>query len=301
MVLPARDESIFHQPVLLLEVAELLNPKPGDILVDATIGLGGHARHLLSLIQPAGQLIGIDCDKYTINLLKERLKDYLDQLHLFCDNFVNLGKVLKRFGSLETKGILLDLGISSYQLSDAHRGFSFQQDGPLDMRMNPDAPLKASEIVNNYHPDKLLGIIQTYGEERWAKRIVRKIVEARKKKRLDTTRELSEIIKRTVPYRRTGIHPATRVFQALRIEVNNEIENLKGFLGDCDKYLSSGARIAVISFHSLEDRLVKQVFNEKIKKGIFKRITKKPIRPTFEEVIKNPRSRSAKLRVAEKI
>ncbi|MBA7530875.1 Ribosomal RNA small subunit methyltransferase H [subsurface metagenome] len=289
-----------HQPVLIKEVIELLQPRPGKILVDATIGSGGHSELLLGLIESSGKLIGIDRDKETLNIARERLKNYQTQLILLCDNFINLPHILKELDIEKVDGVLLDLGISSQQLSDAERGFSFQQDGPMDMRMSRTSRLKASDIINKYSPERLVKIFQDYGEERWSKRIARNIIGARTRKRIERTRELVEIIQRAVPFKKTRIHPATRVFQALRIEVNGELDNLRQFLKEPERYLKTGGRLAIISFHSLEDRLVKESFREKIKQDVFKRITKKPIRPEQEEVLTNPRSRSARLRAVER-
>lgn len=290
-----------HQPVLLNEVIELLKPQPNQILVDATIGNGGHSEQLLKLINPGGRLIGLDLDKNILTRAQQRLNQYPAQIKLFCDNFVNLSTVLARLGLTRIDRILLDLGVSSYQLSEPNRGFSFQLNGPLDMRMSLTNSLTAAKIVNHYPANRLLKVIQEYGEERWAKRIVKRIIQTRHNKPIRETRQLAELIYQTVPRRYNRIHPATRVFQALRIETNNELGNLTAFLNDAEKYLEPNGRLAIISFHSLEDRIVKIAFQTKKKQDYFRIITKKPIRATDEEIYRNPRARSARLRVAEKL
>lgn len=290
-----------HQPVLLNEVIELLKPQPNQILVDATIGSGGHSEQLLKLIRPGGRLIGLDLDKNILTLAQQRLNQYPAQIKLFCDNFANLDTVLARLGLTRIDRILLDLGVSSYQLSESKRGFSFQLNGPLDMRMSLTNSLTAAKIINHYPANRLLKVIQEYGEERWAKRIVKRIIQIRHNKPIRETRQLAELIYQTVPRRYHRIHPATRVFQALRIETNNELGNLTAFLNDAEKYLEPNGRLAIISFHSLEDRIVKIAFQTKKKQGYFRIITKKPIRATDEEIYRNPRARSARLRVAEKL
>jgi len=289
-----------HEPVLLDEVIKLLQPRPGQIVVDGTIGQGGHSERIIELIQPGGQLIGLDWDKNALSRAQERLAKYSLQLKLFCDNFAHLGVVLRGLGLTQVDAILLDLGFSSAQMDDPERGLSFQANGPLDMRLNPDAPVTAAQVVNHYPAHRLEEIIREYGEERWAKRIARGISEARRKAPITETGQLAEIICRAVPVRHSRIHPATRVFQALRIEVNQELENLTECLKDVEKYLTTGGRIAVISFHSLEDRIVKTMFRDKMKQGYFGLITKKPIFTGSEEITRNPRARSARLRVAEK-
>jgi len=297
-----------HQPVLLNEVIELLKPQSDQILVDATIGNGGHSEQLLKLIKPRGRLIGLDLDKNILTLAQQRLNQptlsadrYPAQIKLFCDNFANLDTVLARLGLTRIDRILLDLGVSSYQLSEPNRGFSFQLNGPLDMRMSLTNSLTAAKIINHYPANRLLKIIQEYGEERWAKRIVKRITQTRHKKPIKETKQLAELIYQTVPRRYNRIHPATRVFQALRIETNNELGNLTAFLNDTEKYLEPNGRLAIISFHSLEDRIVKIAFQAKKKQGCFRIITKKPVRATDEEIYRNPRARSARLRVAEKL
>ncbi|MEK7448120.1 MAG: 16S rRNA (cytosine(1402)-N(4))-methyltransferase RsmH [Planctomycetota bacterium] len=287
-------------PVLVKEIINLLSPRPGETAVDATIGRGGHSDYFLIGLGQTGRLIGIDWDPLNIKWCQEKFKDY-QNVKLFCDNFVNLSEILQDLNINQVDLILLDLGISSVQLADRNRGFSFQDDGPLDMRINRAQPLTAEIIINHYREPELLRIISSYGEERWTKRIVKNIIKKRRVKRIDRTSELADLVKKSVPPVRTRLHPATRVFQALRIEVNRELKNLEQFLETSDRYLKPGGRLGIISFHSLEDRLVKQTFREKAKQGIFNLLTKKPVYPSDEEMAKNPRSRSAKLRVAEKV
>ncbi|MCK4909125.1 MAG: 16S rRNA (cytosine(1402)-N(4))-methyltransferase RsmH [Planctomycetes bacterium] len=290
-----------HQSVLVKEIIELLNPRPGQIIVDATLGRGGHAAHFLPLITNSGQLVGIDWDPDNIKYCAEKFKDHESNTRLVCDNFIHLPDILQRLELPPVDAILLDLGISSVQLNDPDRGFSFQSDGPLDMRINHDQPLTAATVVNSYKESELQHILHTYGEERWSRRIARNIVRQRREKKIIRTNQLATLIRRSVPPRRTRIHPATRSFQALRIEVNRELTNLEKFLSRAEDCLKPGGRLAVVSFHSLEDRLVKHNFQAKSRNNHFKIITKKPITPRDTEISVNPRARSAKLRVAERI
>lgn len=291
-----------HQSVLIKEVIKYLAPLPGDVVVDATIGLGGHSQIFIEKIKPNGRLIGIDLDRESLKQAQERLEPLLEtvSLDLFSDNFVNTGKVLKKLGLKGADVMLLDLGISSYQVETAHRGFSFMKDAPLDMRMSQDSSPDAANVVNKYSERDLIEIFKSYGEERFAKRIAQKIVTCRQKKPITTTFELVAIIKNAAPCGWQRIHPATRVFQALRIEVNKELDNLKSFLSQVPNWLNHGSRLGIISFHSLEDRLVKMHFRKYYQEGILELITKKPIRSASVERADNPRSRSAKLRVALK-
>lgn len=290
-----------HQPVLLNEVIGLLNLSAGKVVVDGTIGLGGHSFEIIRQIQPNGRLIGIDFDKSALEIAKERLAGHQVKIDLFRDNFSNLGSILKELNLNGVDAILLDLGLSSYQLSDSTRGFSFLANGPLDMRMSRDAFLRAADIINRVPEKELIRIFQEYGEERFSKRIARKIVNTRHKRRIETTADLVNVIYESVPFKQGKIHPATRVFQALRIATNKELGNLSIFLNNAADYLNPKGRLAVISFHSLEDRLVKQKFVDNKRKEIFSLLTKKPIRPGMDETNSNPRARSARLRVAEKI
>ncbi len=304
-----------HIPVLLNEVLEVLNPQPNEKFIDGTIGSGGHALEILERILPNGRLLGLDLDKNLLELaeskIRERFKKNLrdSQVILVNDSFTNLPAILKenKFGKAD--GLLLDLGFSSWHLEKSGRGFSFLKDEPLDMRysfsniprMKTNMPrMTAEEVINTFNERELAEIFWKYGDERFSRRIARKIIEERKRKQIRTTFDLVAIIKKAVPgsYERGRIHPATRTFLALRIFINAELENLKKVLADLPKILKVGARVAIISFNSLEDRIVKQIFKETQKSGLLRIITKKPLRPSREEIIQNPRSRSAKLRAA---
>lgn len=284
-----------HIPVLLKEVIGNLNPRPNQNFVDCTIGCGGHSKAILEKIKPNGRILGIDLNREAI----ENLKD-LNNLILIQDNFANLKSIIENNNFHLINGILLDLGLSSDLLENSGRGFSFLKDEPLDMRFDVRNDLTAEKIINQYNEEDLIKIFKEYGEERFSKRIAREIIKERKKNDIKTTLQLVGIIKRAVPsfYQHLRIHFATRVFQALRIEVNDELNNLEKVLAQAEEILEPGGRIAVISFHSLEDRIVKRFF--KGSKSL-KIITKKPIAPALEEVQKNFRARSAKLRVAEKL
>ena len=291
-----------HQPVLLKEVIEYLAPKPGEIVIDGTIGLGGHSELFLQKILPRGRLIGIDLDCQSLAQAQKRLLtgEQIGSLDLFCDNFANIGDIIGKLGLKGVNVILLDLGISSYQLDTPERGFSFMNDAQLDMRMSPDNPFSASIVVNDYPEDELIRIFRSYGEERFAKRIAQRIVKYRGREQITTTGQLVAIIKKAAPTGWQRIHPATRVFQALRIEVNKELDNLERFLAGFPQWLRPGGRVGIISFHSLEDRLVKRSFRKYKEEEVLEVVTKKPVIPTAEEEQQNPRSRSAKFRVAVK-
>ena len=304
-----------HYTVMAHEAVDALNCEPGKIYVDATLGGGGHSELILQKIQPDGQLIAFDIDEDAIKASKERLKDYKN-LTIVKVSYSNIKKVLQDLGIKEiTGGIVFDLGASYHQLTKQERGFSFMKDAPLDMRFDRDSDFSAYDVVNNYSEDDLVRIISEYGEERFTKRIVKNIINYRKNKNIVTTGELADIIKNSVPKTKEKIHPATRTFQAIRIEVNHELQNIKNTLNEVLTLLSVNAIISVISFHSLEDRLVKQCFkyyasrcrckpNEPVchcKPPMLELINKKPILATELEVKENPPSRSAKLRVAKKI
>ncbi|WP_027624726.1 16S rRNA (cytosine(1402)-N(4))-methyltransferase RsmH [Clostridium lundense] len=306
-----------HVSVLLNEVIEGLNIKEDGIYVDCTLGGAGHSSEILKLLSPKGRLIGIDQDEDALRAAKERLKDYNNVTYVH-NNFYNIEEILQSLNIEKVDGILADLGVSSYQLDEGERGFSYMQDAPLDMRMDRRNSLSAYEVVNEYSEEDLARIIRNYGEDNFAKRIAKFIVENRSKKEIKTTGELSEIIKSAIPakFRREGPHPAKRTFQAIRIEVNKELEILEKTVEDGVKYLNSGGRMAIITFHSLEDRIIKNKYKELQnpctcpkdfpicvcgKKSQIKLVSRKPIEPTKEEVEVNPRSRSAKLRVAEKL
>jgi 16S rRNA (cytosine1402-N4)-methyltransferase len=292
---------IKHIPVLLEETVNLLTSNGGKIYVDATIGLGGHSYEILKRNSNV-YLIGIDKDPNALEIAEGRLKDFEGRFALYQADYKDIDEVLKAEGIDKVDGILMDLGVSMLQLKTPERGFSFNEDAPLDMRMNPEQKLTAYDVVNKYKEKDLARIIKEYGEERFAYRIAKAIAEYRRKKPIETTKELAEIVERAVPkgfYKK--IHPATKTFQAIRIEVNKELEHLKEALIKLPTLLNPSGRIAVISFHSLEDRIVKHTLRYFEKEGTLKVLTKKPITPSEEEIKRNPASRSAKLRVAEKI
>jgi 16S rRNA (cytosine1402-N4)-methyltransferase len=308
-----------HIPVLLKEVLEYLDPKANENFVDCTFGCGGHSAAILKKIQPGGRILGIEIDVelYKIQAAKlktqnspptadplkaEKLKN---RLILVNDSFVNLKKIVEENNFKSVNGILLDLGFSSWQMDESGKGFSFKKDEPLIMQycLSNENFLTAEYVVNVLTEKELVKIFQEYGEERFSRRIAKKICEQRRIKAIKTTFQLVETIRQVIPvrFRHQRIHFATRVFQALRIAVNDELNNIKKVLPQVIEILEPSEKIAVISFHSLEDRIVKQFFNEQSKIGRLKIITKKPIIPTSEEIEKNPRSRSAKMRVAMKI
>ena len=307
-----------HVSVLLFECIEALNIRDGYTYVDCTTGGGGHSLEIAKRLGPNSRLICFDRDKDAIAAAKERLKDYLDKITFVNDNFSGLEKVVEDYKIDNLGGVLADLGCSSYQFDTPERGFSYMHDARLDMRMDTDSSLSAYEIVNGYSEEALKKIIYEYGEERFAPRIASAICKRRIEHPITTTHELTEIIKGAIPSaaRADGPHPAKRTFQAIRIEVNGELDAIKPLIDSAAKNLVSSGRIAVISFHSLEDRLVKQGFKSLLggctcpkdfpicvcgRKPLIKEVTKKPILPTEEELENNPRSRSAKLRVAEKL
>lgn len=306
-----------HISVLLDECIEGLNIKKDGIYIDCTLGGAGHSQQILKRLSKEGKLIGIDQDEDALKAASEKLKEYKNVLYKH-SNFYYIKDILEDLKVEKVDGILMDLGVSSYQLDEKSRGFSYMQNAPLDMRMNKKGSLDAHEVVNFYDEDKLAKVIKDYGEERFAKRISNFIVETRKEKDIETTGELVDVIKRAIPakFRREGPHPAKRTFQAIRIEVNGELEILNKAIEDSVAGLKSGGRIAIITFHSLEDRIVKNKFKELEnpctcpkdfpicicgKEPVVKIITRKPIIPSKDEVETNPRSRSAKLRIAERI
>ncbi|MEA3329006.1 MAG: 16S rRNA (cytosine(1402)-N(4))-methyltransferase RsmH [Candidatus Omnitrophota bacterium] len=286
---------------MLDEVIEYLRPKPGGVIIDCTIGGGGHSKAICSRIRPGGRLVGIDQDGQAIEKAGDNLKEFKGLHTLINDNFQNLDSILAGLKISRVDGILFDLGLSLFQIETPERGFSFRYNGPLDMRMNTKSSLKAEQLVNELSLDELSYILSTYGQERWANRIARNIVRVRKTSFIGTTAQLADIIIRAVPFKQRyyKINPATRTFQALRIVVNKELEILEKSLSNAISYLKSGARICVISFHSLEDRIVKNQFRQYSDQDVIRLINKKPLTPSRAEVVKNPRSRSAKLRIAE--
>lgn len=306
-----------HISVLLNECIDNLNIRPDGIYVDGTMGGGGHSLEIAKRLT-TGRLICIDQDPNAHEAAGKRLAEYKDRITFVRDNFGNIKSILDSLGIEKIDGMLLDIGVSSHQLDEAERGFSYQQDAPLDMRMNPDRPFSAYDVVNGYDEDELDRVIFTYGEERWARRIAQFIVKAREAKPIETTGELVDIIKKAVPKgaRKDGPHPAKRTFQAIRIEVNGELEVLQRAIDDVAARLAVGGRLCIITFHSLEDRIVKEAFRKQEnpcicppqfpvcvcgKKPLGRVITRKPILPSKEELEENPRSRSAKLRVLEGI
>lgn len=306
-----------HIPIMLNEVIEGLNIKENGIYLDGTLGGAGHSIEIVKGLKN-GQLIGIDQDEIALNKAKEVLADFLDKIVLVNDNYENIDSILKRLNIDKLDGILLDIGVSSHQFDEVSRGFSHNQDAPLDMRMDRKQDLSAWHVVNRYSTQELNDIIFNYGEERWAKRIAEFIVKERATKPINTTLELVSVIKQAIPkkVRMEGHHPAKKTFQAIRIEVNRELEVLENSIDKMVKYLNPGGRLVIITFHSLEDRIVKEIFKKLNKDCIcppelpkcvcnkvkdIEIITRKPIRPTEEEIRLNPRSRSAKLRIAEKL
>ncbi|HBM81811.1 MAG: 16S rRNA (cytosine(1402)-N(4))-methyltransferase RsmH [Clostridiales bacterium] len=307
-----------HVPVMLRETIDNLVWKPDGIYVDGTIGGAGHSIEILKRLNDKGRLIGIDRDINAINASYGRLNEYKDRVILVHSKFSNIKNVLKDNGVDKVDGVLLDLGVSSPQLDDAKRGFSYMNNAPLDMRMDSDSSITAGFIVNNYTKEQLKDIITNYGEERWASRISEFIVNEREKHPITTTFELVDIIKKAIPSsaRRRGPHPAKRTFQAIRIAVNGELDEISNAIPDIIDVLNKDGRLCIITFHSLEDRIVKNSFKKYEnpctcppdfpvcvcnKKPVIKVITKKPITPGETELNENPRARSAKLRVAQKL
>ncbi|PIZ00638.1 16S rRNA (cytosine(1402)-N(4))-methyltransferase [bacterium (Candidatus Howlettbacteria) CG_4_10_14_0_8_um_filter_40_9] len=306
-----------HISVLLKETISFLRPKEGDVFVDGTLGLGGHAEAILELIGKKGKYIALDRDPQAIKIAKDRLKKYKN-MTVYQANFDQLKDVTAKEGLGKVDGILIDLGVSSLQIDSEERGFSFKKSGPLDMRMG-DSDITAADIVNEYSAEELTGIFRDFGEEKFAKQIAKKIVEKRKERRIENTLEFRDIVLSALPEKYKSIlkkDPATKVFQALRVEVNEELEALGGFLPQALSILKKGGRLAVISFHSLEDRIVKDFIRSQSRgclcprdfpvcrcgnKPKIKVIASKPVVPSEEEKKENPRSRSAKMRVMEKI
>jgi len=290
-----------HFPVLLREVIELLDPGPGDVILDATVGGGGHAKEIIKRILPGGRLIAVDRDPEALERARKAIGEREEVIYTRGD-FRQVHKIIETAGVGGIDGALFDLGISSYQVDEGGRGFSFNRDGPLDMRFDPKQRLSAREIVNRFGRRELADIIRSYGEERHAKIVAAAIVASRGKDPIETTTQLSKIIVSAVGrrYRNQKLHPAARTFQALRIYVNDELSAVEEAVKRAVPLLSPGGRICVISFHSLEDRIVKNLFRDMAKAGGISILTKKPIRPGSPEVSRNPRSRSAKLRAAER-
>lgn len=295
----------FHTPVMLREVLDYLDLRPGMTIVDATLGTAGHAEKILERILPGGGFIGIDRDEESLSIARERLSGFGSACKFVHGNFVDIDKFLENLKIGKVDGVLFDLGISSFQLQDAARGFSFQNEGPLDMRMDRDSYVSAYDLVNNLNEEELSTLLWNFGEERWHNRIARILVKEREKQPIATTLELANIVSRSIPsryrYRHYRIHPATRTFQAVRIAVNRELEILETAVNKAIAILEGKARICAISFHSLEDRVIKFAFRKAAAGGLIDIITPKPLTPASSEVVANPASRSSKLRVAERI
>jgi len=285
-----------HESVLLEEVLKFLKVRPGGLYVDGTVGLAGHSEAILKASAPEGFLYGFEWDEASYELALKRLAPYEGRFRIFRLNFAEAPKVLKE-EKVFADGMVLDLGLSSFLLEASGRGFSFLKDEPLDMRMNGRLKISAKDLVNRLSYSQLVELLHRYGEEPAAPKIAKAIVEVRRKKPLETSLELANLVERVVKRRRPGQHPATLTFQALRIAVNRELENLRTFLTQAPEVLKPGGRLVVLSFHSLEDRIVKRAFREDPR---LKVVTKKPLRPSPEEVKRNPRARSARMRVAER-
>lgn len=306
-----------HVPVLQKEVLKYLDPKPNENFIDCTIGEAGHALAILEKTAPKGKVLGIDWNPEIIKSLKSKARKapwasglygvqslrLKGRLILVCDNFVNLKEIVKNQNFRSVSGILLDLGISSWHLEESKKGFSFLRNEKLDMRYSPLNPLTAEKILNFWSLFQIERILKEYSQEPFSRQIAKEIVNSRKEKSIRTTLQLVEIIKRTVPkrYQRKRLHFATRTFQALRIAVNDELNNLEKTLPQALEILKINGSLVVISFHSLEDRIVKNFFRDWAKEGSLRILTKKPVRPSEKEIKLNPRSRSAKLRAAERI
>ena len=310
--------AVRHHPVMVERVVELLRPRSGAVYLDATLGLGGHAERLLEASGPDGRLVGVDRDPAALALARERLAWAGERLVTVAASFADLAEVAGRLGLEAVDGVLYDLGVSSLQLDEADRGFSYRADAPLDMRMDPTTGITAAEVLATYPRAELARILREYGEERFAGRIARFIEQARRRRPVRTTGELVELVKAAVPAaaRRTGPHPARRAFQALRIEVNRELDALQASLPQAVDLLAPGGRLVVLSYHSLEDRIVKQALNAAAGRddqpparlpvpvpspARVAVLTRRPETPTAAEIAANPRAESAKLRAAEKL
>jgi 16S rRNA (cytosine1402-N4)-methyltransferase len=290
-----------HLPVMAEEALRLLDPKPGETIVDGTIGAGGHSKAILRALDGAGLLLGLDRDPNMAAIARRELGVSVGaRVEILTGNFSDLKSALLSLGAEAADGVLLDLGFASPQVADPARGFSYRADGPLDMRMGSGGGLTAQEWINSVSQGELAGVLREYGEERFSGRIARAIVEARRLKPIRRTGELAEIIVRAVPGGPRRLHPARRSFQALRIRINEEMEHLDAFLSALPSVLRPGGRCAVISYHSLEDRRVKNAFRAGVAEGLYEPLTRKPIRPSPAEISANPRSRSARLRAVLK-
>lgn len=299
------DEKLLHIPVMLSEVIDHLKLESGKTVVDATIGTGGHSIEILKRIIPGGRLIGIDRDQDSLDVCRQRLVEFEGYYELVHANFMDLDKVLKKIGIEEVDGIVFDLGISSYQLKDTQRGFSFKEDGPLDMRLDKSSYISAYDLINNLNENEISHLLWNFGQERWHNRIAHLLIEERKLEPISRTTQLADLVMRAIPQRYLRsyyrIHPATRTFQAVRIAVNRELEVLECSIRKAVAILKKEARICVISFHSLEDRVVKHTFRALKADGLINIITNKPLIPTDGEIATNPSSRSSKFRAAERL
>ncbi len=295
-------DRVGHEPVLTDAVLRYLAPCPGETMVDATVGAGGHGRHLAPRLLEGGRLLGLDRDPAALAAAAQQLAEFSPMVSLVRADFRDLQGVLRRQGLEAVDGLLADLGVSSLQLDHPARGFSFLTDAPLDMRMDPDGSVTAADLVNTQSADALADLFTTLGEERFSRQIARGIVEARRRGRLSTTKQLVDVIVRAVPpaARHGRLHVATRTFQALRLAVNDELGALRSLLEHLPAVLRPGGRAVIISFHSGEDRLVKRAFAEGARRGVWTVLTKTPVRPGHEEMARNPRARSAKLRAVRR-
>lgn len=311
-------ENLFHKSVMSQEVINFLNPSADHIYVDATLGLGGHTEKILEQSGHGAKVIGFDTDADSLSYARNRLSRFDSQVIFVNKNFIHVDRELEALGISKVDGIIADLGVSSYQIELGGRGLSFLRDEPLDMRMDAGLRFTAYNLVNELDAEEIAKIIRVYGEEKWAKKIAREIVKSRHLNPIRTSEQLAKIVSDAIPkkFHPARIHPATKTFQALRIVVNNELENLSVFLEKAVKLLNVGARIVVISFHSLEDRIVKKTFKKLSspcvcppglprcgcgKRSCMKVLTHSPLMPTTEELVRNPRARSAKMRVGEGI
>ena len=293
------ENQTMHVPVMPAEVVEWLAPQPGKVIVDGTVGLGGHARRIVQLLLPGGLLIGLDRDAEALKVAGETLAPWKENVRLFHLNYTRAVEALTAAGVEQADGVVYDLGVSQLQLKTPGRGFSFTDDAPLDMRMDVSAGETAAELIRRLPEPELERIIREYGEERYARRVARRIVEARRRSPITTTADLARLVAEVVPP--SGrIAPQTRTFQALRIAVNHELEELQSALGRTFRLVRPGGRVVAIAFHSLEDRIVKNTFREQARQGIYRILTRKPLRPSREEVLHNRASRSARLRAAER-
>lgn len=290
---------LLHKPVLLKEVLELLVVNKNGIYVDGTVGTGGHAIGILKMLGENGKLIAIDRDPKALETAKAVLADYSQKIIFIRDRFSKIHENLLSLNITKVEGILLDLGMSVSQIHSSGKGFSFLRDEPLDMRMDPDISLTADKVINTYREKELEKIFKDFGEEEKAKKIAKAIVSERKVKRIETSRELADIVSRVKSVKHSKIHPATKIFMALRIYINDELNELRSFLETSPKLLTHKGRLSIISYHSLEDRIVKTAFKIMEKSG-FKVLTKKPIRATKDEIKENLSARSAKMRVIER-